>query len=76
MSVEKAKSALEAENVDLANELKSVSTAKQESERKRKQLEVQVQEHSMKIGDLDRQKSESSEKATRLQVIAFSLCLK
>ena len=41
-AVEKAKQTLEAENVDMANEIKQISTARQESERRRKQLEQQV----------------------------------
>merc|ERR1712083_844506 len=45
---EKGKSALEAELADLTNELKSVSSNKQEAERKRKQLESHAGELNAK----------------------------
>lgn len=41
-ALEKAKQTLEAENVDMANEIKQISVARQESERRRKQIDQQV----------------------------------
>ena len=40
--LEKHKSQMEADNADMANELKTVSGSKAENERRRKQLEMQV----------------------------------
>lgn len=59
---------MEAENQDLANDLKSVQMAKQESERKRKQVEQQLQEANIRLQESDRGKGEASDKNTRLQV--------
>lgn len=47
--MEKTKQTLEAENQDLCNDLKSVQMAKTESERKRKQVEQQLQEATIKL---------------------------
>uniref|UniRef100_A0A1W7RA51 Myosin heavy chain, non-muscle n=1 Tax=Hadrurus spadix TaxID=141984 RepID=A0A1W7RA51_9SCOR len=65
--LEKSKANLEAENVELTSEIKTVSAARQESDRRRKQLETQVQELSMKIGELDRSKADIAERALKLQ---------
>ena len=53
-SLEKAKNNLEAENVDMAQEIKALSSAKQESERKRKQFESQVRFADDENGTADR----------------------
>nr|AAK85118.1 non-muscle myosin II heavy chain [Doryteuthis pealeii] len=66
-SIEKVKESLQAENADLANDLKQMQQAKQESERKRKQLESHLQEQSMKLVDVERNKSELGEKLTKMQ---------
>lgn len=42
--LEKAKQTLEAENADLATELRNVNTSKQENDRRRKQAETQIAE--------------------------------
>ena len=70
-SLEKVKESLQAENADLANDLKQMQQAKQESERKRKQLESHLQEQSMKLVDVERTKNELGEKLTKMQVIFF-----
>lgn len=59
--LEKAKGTLEAENADLATELRSVNSSRQENDRRRKQAESQIAElqvnskceysHSMKLSD-------------------------
>lgn len=64
--MEKNKTTLEAENQDLANDLKQVQMAKQESERKRKQAEQQLQEASIKLQELDQGRGETVEKVTKL----------
>ncbi|CAE1280277.1 MYH [Acanthosepion pharaonis] len=66
-SLEKVKESLQAENADLANDLKQMQQAKQESERKRKQLESHLQEQSMKLVDTDRTKNELGEKLAKMQ---------
>lgn len=42
--LEKSKGALEAENADLATELRSVNSSRQENDRRRKQAESQIAE--------------------------------
>lgn len=65
--LEKMKQTLEHENTDLANDLKQVQMAKQESERKRRQLEQNCQELNVKLIETERMKGDSSERATKLQ---------
>ena len=67
-ALEKSKQSLEAENVDMANELKQISVARQDADRRRKQLEQQVQELTVRFNETDRGKSEVIEKATKMQV--------
>lgn len=43
-SLEKAKQTLEAENADLATELRNVNSSRQENDRRRKQAETQISE--------------------------------
>lgn len=43
-TLEKAKQTLEAENADLATELRNVNTLRQENDRRRKQAETQIAE--------------------------------
>lgn len=71
--LEKTKGTLEAENQDLANDLKQVQMAKQESERKRKQAETAVSELNIKLAELERIKSDQSEKVTKNQTELESL---
>ncbi|XP_047995238.1 myosin heavy chain, non-muscle isoform X1 [Leguminivora glycinivorella] len=65
--LEKAKQALEAENADLATELKSASAAKAEGERRRKQAEAQLAELAAKLQENERSRAEVQEKCVRLQ---------
>ena len=65
--LEKSKAALEAENVDMANELKSLNAARQENERRRKQLEMAVQDLNGKYTDSEQQKAELLERLTKIQ---------
>lgn len=74
--LEKQKQTLEAENVDMANEIKQLTSGKQESERKRKQAEQQNQELSIRLADIEASKEEVDKKITKLQVhIHRSICL-
>ena len=59
---------MEAENTDLANDLKSVQMAKQESERKRKQAEASNAEMSLKLAELERVSGDAGDKAKKLAV--------
>jgi Myosin tail len=70
--LEKTKSSLEAANADLTVELKQVTTAKQEVERRRKQAESQGQEHSIRLAELDRVNTDLTEKVAHLQVCWLS----
>ncbi|KPJ08101.1 Myosin heavy chain, non-muscle [Papilio machaon] len=65
--LEKAKQALEAENADLATELKSAAAARAEGERRRKQAEAQLADLAAKLQDVDRSRAEVQEKCQRLQ---------
>jgi len=66
-TLDKGKGQLEAENADLANELKSVNAARQESEKKRKQTESAISELQMKLQETDRSRSEYQERMNRLE---------
>lgn len=50
--LEKAKQSLEADNADLATELRNVNTARQENDRRRKQAEQQIAEIQVNITDI------------------------
>ena len=52
----------------MASEIKQLSSGKQESERKRKQLEQHLQELNIRIAETDRAKGDAGEKALKLQV--------
>jgi len=52
----------------MANDLKQLQMAKQESERKRKQVEQQFQESNIRLQESERIKVDASDKCTRLQV--------
>lgn len=47
--LEKAKQTLEAENADLATELRNVNTSRQENDRRRKQAESQIAELQVNV---------------------------
>ncbi|XP_023930461.1 myosin-10-like [Lingula anatina] len=66
-NVDKAKSTLEAENIDMANEIKQLSTARQEAERKRKQAESQLQEISLRLAEAEQAQEEQASKLSQLQ---------
>ncbi|XP_022648625.1 myosin heavy chain, non-muscle-like isoform X1 [Varroa destructor] len=66
-SLEKAKQHLEAENIDMANEIKGHIAAKQESERRRKALEHQLQEASAKQAEAERLKQDQIERCGKMQ---------
>lgn len=68
------KSNLESENNGMASELQTLSSARQESERRRKQMENQLQELAIKYEEVDRNKSDMAEKSQKLQV-SFTLNL-
>ncbi|XP_076345264.1 uncharacterized protein LOC143244459 isoform X1 [Tachypleus tridentatus] len=65
--LEKVKANLEMENSNITSELKTQLAARQESERKRKQLEGIVQEMGVKVADLERNKAEAIDRAQKLQ---------
>ena len=66
--MEKIKSTLEAENVDMANEIKQLNVGKQESERKRKQAESQLQELTLRLAETERSSGDQANKVSKMQV--------
>lgn len=52
----------------MSAELQTLSAARQESERRRKQMENQLQELAIKFEDVERNKGEMAERAQKLQV--------
>lgn len=68
MSTEKAKQALESERNELSIELQTLMQSKGDSEHRRKKAEALVQELQIKLTDSERQRLESAEKLTRVQV--------
>uniref|UniRef100_A0A6G1SE90 Myosin heavy chain, non-muscle n=1 Tax=Aceria tosichella TaxID=561515 RepID=A0A6G1SE90_9ACAR len=65
--LEKTKASLEAENADMANELKALNAQRQENERRRKQLELMVQDMNSKFADSERQKEELLDRLNKIQ---------
>lgn len=55
--LEKAKGTLEAENADLATELRSVNSSRQENDRRRKQAESQIAELQVRNRDDSKQRA-------------------
>lgn len=66
-ALEKMKATLEAENADMANEIRTLQGTKTEGERRRKQLESQLSELSARLAESERGRGEGSERQTRLQ---------
>lgn len=54
------------------NEVNALSASRQDSERKRKQLEMQLQELAAKLSDVDKSRVDNVERCQKLQVIEFS----
>ena len=71
--LEKVKQQLEAQNAEMDAELKQVSAARQEGDRKRKQAEQQLQEVSVKLAELEKTRGDLGDKAAKYQVRCFSL---
>ena len=68
-NVNRAKS----ENVDMAQEIEALSSAKQESERKKKQFESQAAEFQLRLEDSERSRADTEEKLTKLNAEAEAL---
>lgn len=51
------------------NEVNALSSSRQDSERKRKQLEMQLQEVSAKLSDAEKSRVDYAERCQKLQVI-------
>ncbi|KAK2716730.1 hypothetical protein QYM36_007020 [Artemia franciscana] len=72
-ALEKAKVTLEAENADMANEIKSILTSKAETDRKRKHLESQVSELTSRLQESEGARSEVQDRLVRIQTDMESL---
>lgn len=66
---------MESENAELDQELKQMSTARNESERKRKQLESQNMELQARFSETDKNKSDLLDKTGSLQVLELLVLL-
>lgn len=73
--LEKVKQSQETSNAELASELKQVTAARTEAERRRKQVEAQLQETSIKLAEVEKTRGDVGEKASKLQVEFFSAFL-
>lgn len=69
--MEKAKANLESENSELDQELKQMSSARNESERKRKQADAQNMELQARFSEADKNRGDLLEKSTALQVTFY-----
>ena len=67
-SLEKTRQSLEAENVDMANDLKQLSVGRQEAERRRKQAEQQLQDYTIRLAETERSRGDLGDKSNKLQV--------
>ena len=65
---------MEAATAELSNDQKAMAQAKQESERKRKNLEAQLSEMNVRLTETERARNDFQERATKQQVWT-SFCL-
>ncbi|KAK2721858.1 hypothetical protein QYM36_003987, partial [Artemia franciscana] len=72
-TLEKAKATLEAENADMANEIKSIARSKAETDKKRKHLESQVSELTSHLQESERARSEVQDRLVHIQTDMESL---
>ena len=59
---------MEAATAELSNDQKAMAQAKQESERKRKNLEAQLSEMNVRLTETERARNDFQERATKQQV--------
>ncbi len=57
--------------MDMANEIKQLNAGKQESERKRKQADSQLQELTLRLAEIERSSGDQQSKVSKLQVRCF-----
>ena len=67
-TLEKAKQALEKETSDLTIEVRSLVTAKQDVEHKRKKVEGQLTDLQVRFTDSEKQKGELGERCSKITV--------
>ncbi|XP_033630199.1 myosin-10-like isoform X2 [Asterias rubens] len=72
-ALEKTKTAMEAATAELSNDQKAMAQAKQESERKRKNLEAQLSEMNVRLTETERARNDFQERATKQQTEIESL---
>lgn len=60
--------------MDMANEIKQVSAARAEADRRRKQAENQLQEYTVRLSEVDRNKADLMDKTAKLQVQCSQKC--
>ena len=54
--------------MDMANDLKQLQVGRQEAERRRKQAEMQVQDLTIRLTEMEKTKGDIGDKAGKLQV--------
>lgn len=72
-ALEKTKQQLEEAHHELSGEVKQLSTARGEAERKRKQAEQQLSELTIRVAELEKGKNDHTDKAQKLQVVNLTL---
>lgn len=68
--LEKAKQALEKETADLSADLRSLASAKQDVEHKKKKVEAQLNDLHGRFNESERQRTELGEKVSKMTVSA------
>lgn len=68
--LEKAKQALEKETADLGADLRSLASAKQDVEHKKKKVEAQLNDLHGRFNESERQRTELGEKVSKMTVSA------
>lgn len=66
--LEKAKQALEKESADLSADLRSLASAKQDVEHKKKKVEGQLNDLSSRFSESERQRTELGERVSKMTV--------
>ena len=57
----------------MANEIKQLGASKQESERRRKQAEGQLNECMVRLAEMERSKADANDKIAKLSVSIFMI---
>lgn len=67
-ALEKVKHSLDSENQELQEELRIITSAKSDSETKRRKQEQQIQDYNSKLQDTERNRNDLQDKLSKAQV--------